>query len=174
MLHVRRESTAAAANAAWGNTGISELEARNAATPEMPLQEWAGGERKRLLAASEPELTEPAACLITKIHVGRFRDVLAIVAAFRRMRKRAAGVPQLLETFLVFSSPRTVLLLSLWTSEEGFAQFATAVPEHAARVAATRRSGAQIWSALFELVGATQTSGQWSMRDLEAKQKAGR
>jgi hypothetical protein len=74
---------------------------------------------------------------------------------------------------MVLSSPRTVLLFSLWTSEEGFADFATAVPEHAGYVASTRGSGALIWSALFELVGATPTSGKWSTDDPEESVRAG-
>lgn len=103
----------------------------------------------------------PVLCLVTELGFVRWRDLLAALLSFRRMRKTARDVDELLEASVLIRRPRRLLFISLWSDEDGVSKFATAVPEHPARVAWCRRTGAAVWSGLFDLVGASPTSGTW-------------
>lgn len=113
-------------------------------------------------AADNGEATRsPVLCLVTEMGFKRWSDVLIALASFRRMRKASRGVDALLETSVLIRPGRRLLFVSLWCEEDGVSKFATAVPEHPARVAWCRRRDVSTWSGLFDFVGVSPTSSAW-------------
>jgi hypothetical protein len=57
--------------------------------------------------------------------------------------------------------PGTIFFVSLWRDHDALADFASAVHDHARTVGWARRRGAEAWSGLFELRGASKSSDEW-------------
>ena len=104
----------------------------------------------------------PALCVVTRVRVTKVVHVLALLRAYGRMRRRARGVTGLLQTSVVLRPWRTLYFVSLWSDHGAMADFATATPDHARTVGWARRRGAEAWSGLFELRGASRSSDPWS------------
>jgi heme-degrading monooxygenase HmoA len=116
-------------------------------------------ERKWIPLAGRPG---PTLCVVTRVRVRRPHHLVVLAAAYRRMRKLAAGVPGLLSTATFVRPPRTIFFVSLWRDHDAMADFASAVHDHARTVGWARRRGAEAWSGLFELRGASKSSDDWA------------
>jgi hypothetical protein len=116
----------------------------------------------------------PTYCLVTRIKANRFSTFLKVIVAFLRMRRRAMSVPGLLETTLLVRPQRTILLISLWEDEKAMADFGTACPDHALGVRMLYHDKAEVWSGLFEFVGASTGSKPWTKELAKSASSAGR
>lgn len=149
MVRPRVESAAAA-------SGGSSLRSAELTLAKELAEEGRLSRPTHAMAPAAPRL-----CLITRIELTRRFDLLYVLLAFYRMRRRARSVQGLAEVSLFVRRWRTVFIVSLWRDELAMAEFATAVPGHLKMVRRTFRTGARSWSGLFEFFGTSGTSGAW-------------
>lgn len=103
----------------------------------------------------------PALCVVTRVRVRRAAHLLVLASAYRRIRKSSAEVPGLLTTASFLRPPHTIFFVSLWRDHDAMADFASVAHAHARTVGWARRRGAEAWSGLFELRGASKSSDDW-------------
>lgn len=110
-------------------------------------------------------------CVLTRFGLRSSRSALATRADFRRVQERAAELPGLLRSALLFESPRTLYSLSIWRDPTAIPIFGTEVPEHveAARRVFSRLEyepgrGPELWSTKWRLVS---VSNNLNWRGLE-------
>jgi hypothetical protein len=103
----------------------------------------------------------PGLCVVTRVRVQKLSHTLVLLRSYRRMRRLARTVPGLLQTTFALAGGRTLYFVSLWSDHEAMARFASAVHDHAQTVGWARRHGAEAWSGLFELRGASRSSDGW-------------
>lgn len=105
--------------------------------------------------------SEHMICLVTRIKVKRLSSFLNVLWTFYRIRWKARNVTGLFESSLFVRRKRTIIFISLWRDSRSFAEFATAVPEHAKAVLKMYRIGAETWSGVFTLHQQSNTSQPW-------------
>jgi hypothetical protein len=111
------------------------------------------------LARSQPV----QACLVTRIEFPNRWLWLVGLAAYWKLRRRAAGVDGLVELAILSRRPRTIVMISWWTGSPALAVFNARVGKHAGLVNWVQRSRARYWSGSFVLteVAPSSLSGVW-------------
>lgn len=100
-------------------------------------------------------------CVVTRLEFPRFTT--SVVAALRFFRLRRLGrrrIDGLLESWIRWSLPSTLLFVSVWQDESSLLAFTT-LTEHVEAARWFVRAHGRVWSGVFELAGTSSMSEGW-------------
>jgi heme-degrading monooxygenase HmoA len=107
-----------------------------------------------------PDSEDALICVMTRLRLRNVYSLLRFLRAYRRVSGRARRVPGLVYITLLFGSPLTVYMLSVWQSEESMRRW-VGVDEHVMAVRNSPRLASEIWSGRWRLDAISTSAQSW-------------
>ena len=112
-------------------------------------------------AAAAPQPTDEPVCVVTRIHLGKWRAVPGALLLVRRLHRLGRKtIPGLMEAHMRVRGGATLYIVSVWRDELSLIQFTT-LDAHVNAVRWAIRQQAEIWSGVFRLAGTSSMSKPW-------------
>lgn len=125
------------------------------------------------LGTGYTEVASEVSCVLTRFRVRSAWSIVRFYLAYRKIKRSASRADGLIATLFLIEDPRTYYTLSLWRDAEALLEFNTRSYAHISAANGCfghlkfGPTGAELWSAQFQLCAISPHNLRWPGVDLE-------